>query len=80
MSEQKYEEVFEEGGAKEARTVHRMRANSTIMKVQKILGESPAHQRGITTESVARHYLFRRRRLADLMSFLQSPTEEKSVS
>lgn len=41
MSEQKYEEVFEEGGAKEARTVHRMRANSTIMKVQKILGESP---------------------------------------
>lgn len=34
------EEVFEDGEAdapKEARTVHRMRANSTIMQVKKIL-------------------------------------------
>lgn len=31
------EEVFEEGEPKEARTVHRMRANSTIMQVNKIL-------------------------------------------
>lgn len=32
-----HEEVFEEGEPKEARTVHRMRANSTIMQVNKIL-------------------------------------------
>lgn len=31
------EDVFEEGEPKEARTVHRMRANSTIMQVNKIL-------------------------------------------
>lgn len=34
-----YEEAVEEGGApKEARTVHRIRANSTIMQLNKILG------------------------------------------
>jgi hypothetical protein len=37
-----YEEVFEEGDVpKEAQTVHRIRANSTIMQLNKILGESP---------------------------------------
>jgi hypothetical protein len=36
-----YEDVFEEGDApKEAQTVHRIRANSTIMQLNKILGES----------------------------------------
>jgi pyruvate carboxylase len=35
-----YEEVFEEEDApKEAQTVHRIRANSTIMHLNKILGE-----------------------------------------
>lgn len=35
------EEVFEEGEApKEAQTIHRIRANSTIMQLSKILGES----------------------------------------
>lgn len=35
----KYEEVFEEGDVpKEAQTVHRIRANSTIMQLNKILG------------------------------------------
>ena len=35
-----YEEVFEDGDVpKEARTVHRIRANSTIMQLNKILGE-----------------------------------------
>ena len=34
-------EVFEEGDApKEAQTIHRIRANSTIMQLNKILGES----------------------------------------
>ena len=34
-------EVFEEGDAhhKEAKSVHRIRANSTIMQLSKILGE-----------------------------------------
>lgn len=40
VSNYEAEEVFEEGDApKEAQTVHRIRANSTIMKVNKILGE-----------------------------------------
>ncbi len=35
-----YEDVFEEGDIpKEAQTVHRIRANSTIMQLNKILGE-----------------------------------------
>lgn len=35
-----YEDVFEEGDVpKEAQTVHRIRANSTIMQLNKILGE-----------------------------------------
>ena len=34
------DDVFEEGDApKEAQTVHRIRANSTIMQLNKILGE-----------------------------------------
>lgn len=34
-----YAEVFEEGDVpKEAQTVHRIRANSTIMQLNKILG------------------------------------------
>ncbi len=44
-----YEDVFEEGDIpKEAQTVHRIRANSTIMQLNKILGEcqSTAHARG----------------------------------
>jgi len=37
----KYEEVFEEGDTapKEAQSVHRIRANSTIMQLNKILGQ-----------------------------------------
>ena len=39
----KYEEVFEEGEApKEAQSMHRIRANSSIMQLKKILGESAA--------------------------------------
>lgn len=39
-----YEEVFEEGDVpKEAQTVHRIRANSTIMQLNKILGQSHSH-------------------------------------
>lgn len=35
------EEVFEEGEApKQAQSIHRIRANSTIMQLSKILGES----------------------------------------
>lgn len=37
IQDKQNEEVFEEGEPKEARTVHRMRANSTIMQVNKIL-------------------------------------------
>jgi pyruvate carboxylase len=33
------EEVFEEGEPQEAQTIHRIRANSTIMQLKKILGE-----------------------------------------
>lgn len=41
LAEKQYEEVFDEGAApKEQRTVQRMRANSSIMHVNKILGES----------------------------------------
>ena len=37
------EEVFEEGEApKQAQSIHRIRANSTIMQLSKILGESIA--------------------------------------
>jgi pyruvate carboxylase len=37
-----YEDVFEDGEVpKEAQTVHRIRANSTIMQLNKILGECP---------------------------------------
>ena len=39
-SDDKYEDVFEEGDVpKEAQTVHRIRANSTIMQLNKILGQ-----------------------------------------
>lgn len=35
-----YSEVFEEGmDLQQAQTIHRIRANSTIMKLNKILGE-----------------------------------------
>jgi pyruvate carboxylase len=36
-----YSEVFEEGGpdAKQVQTVHRIRANSSIMQLKKLLGE-----------------------------------------
>ena len=35
-----YSEVFEEGmDSRQAQTVHRIRANSTIMQLKKILGE-----------------------------------------
>lgn len=35
-----YEEVFEDGEVqKQAQTVHRIRANSTIMQLNKILGQ-----------------------------------------
>lgn len=46
------EEVFEEGEPKEARTVHRMRANSTIMQVNKIL----VANRGEIRESKPMHF------------------------
>jgi pyruvate carboxylase len=36
-----YSEVFEEGmDIQQAQTIHRIRANSTIMQLKKILGES----------------------------------------
>jgi len=34
-----FEDVFEEGEPQEAQTIHRIRANSTIMQLKKILGE-----------------------------------------
>ncbi len=34
-----FEDVFEEGPPKEEQTIHRIRANSTIMQLKKILGE-----------------------------------------
>lgn len=54
-SDDKYEDVFEEGDVpKEAQTVHRIRANSTIMQLNKILGQfyllSP--RPGISQEAV----------------------------
>lgn len=40
MADNKFdEEVIEDGPPKEAKTIHRMRANSTIMQINKILGE-----------------------------------------
>lgn len=40
-NDRQVEEVFEEGEApKQAQTIHRIRANSTIMQLSKILGES----------------------------------------
>ena len=37
-----YSEVFEEGTeTRQAQTVHRIRANSSIMQLKKILGECP---------------------------------------
>jgi len=33
-----FEDVFEEGEPQEAQTIHRIRANSTIMQLKKILG------------------------------------------
>ena len=35
-----FEDVFEEGEPQEAQTIHRIRANSTIMQLKKILGKS----------------------------------------
>lgn len=34
-----YSEVFEAGDAKQVQTVHRIRANSSIMQLKKLLGE-----------------------------------------
>lgn len=40
---EKYEEVFEEGEApKGSQSMHRLRANSSIMQLKKILGKLPA--------------------------------------
>ena len=47
-AEETFEEVFEDGPPKEAQTIHRIRANSTIMQLKKILGEpwpAPALER-----------------------------------
>ncbi len=42
---EQYEEVFEEGDVpKEAQTIHRIRANSTIMQLNKILGEPSSRE------------------------------------
>lgn len=57
------EEVFEEGEApKQAQTIHRIRANSTIMQLSKILGEFNSKTRstvdldsGDMSESKVRH-------------------------
>ena len=39
-AENQYSDVFEEGmDSSNARTVHRLRANSTIMRVKKVLGQ-----------------------------------------
>lgn len=35
-----FHDVFEDDDVKEAQTVHHIRANSSIMQVKKILGES----------------------------------------
>lgn len=43
-NDRELEEVFEEGEApKQAQSIHRIRANSTIMQLSKILGESINH-------------------------------------
>ncbi len=43
---EKYEEVFEDEEApKEAQSMHRIRANSSIMQLKKILGEYPLRER-----------------------------------
>lgn len=63
MADNKFEEeVFEDGPPKEAKTIHRMRANSTIMQINKILvanrGEIPirifrtAHELSLHTIAV----------------------------
>lgn len=45
------EEVFEEGEApKQAQSIHRIRANSTIMQLSKILGESIPGCKGSTVD------------------------------
>ncbi|KAF3762662.1 pyruvate carboxylase [Cryphonectria parasitica EP155] len=62
MAETQYDEVFEDDAPKQERTVHRMRANSSIMQVNKILvanrGEIPirifrtAHELSLHTIAV----------------------------
>lgn len=52
---EKYEEVFDEDGPppKEAASIHRIRANSTIMQLKKILGEFLREGRGFLGRIVA---------------------------
>lgn len=53
-NDREVEEVFEEGEApKQAQTIHRIRANSTIMQLSKILGESINHSTRSARSSVA---------------------------
>ena len=54
-----YSEVFEEGTleSRPLQTVHRIRANSTIMQLKKILGMSAAPQRNWPPQGGAAHSL-----------------------
>lgn len=85
MADNKFdEEAIEDGPPKEAKTIHRMRANSTIMQINKILGELPPLglvnspcradlSAGFTLWTCPVQ-------LANLVSSAQLPTEEKFVS
>jgi hypothetical protein len=69
-----YSEVFEEGlDARQAQTVHRIRANSSIMQLKKILGERKL-QRLIEPPPKLGQMLI------SCLGILQWPIEEKFVS
>lgn len=54
-NDREVEEVFEEGEApKQAQSIHRIRANSTIMQLSKILGESINHSTRSLSLSLSR--------------------------
>lgn len=73
-----YSEVFEEGkDSQQSQTIHRIRANSSIMQLKKILGEysSPG-----SSWFVVELLLVRFTVLTWSLGMLQWPIEEKSVS
>lgn len=73
-----YSEVFEEGkDAGQSQTIHRIRANSTIMQLKKLLGE---YSSSIAAWRVAELLPVESCVLTMSLGLLQWPTVERSVS